>query len=66
MPAKIADVVLFNTRVQHGTKLVLWVSLPRHFYTRGKSFELVLPQRVAAKFVSTVFIESENFMEAMA
>ena len=25
-----------------------------------------MPRRVAGRFVSTVFIESENFMEAMA
>ncbi len=62
MGAKIADVVLFNTRVQRHTKLVLWVSLPRHFLSRGKNFELLLPNRVAAKFFTSVFIESENFM----
>ena len=56
MAVKLADVVLFNTRVQQNTKLVLWVSLPRHFETRGKTFELLLPHRVAARFVSTVFI----------
>jgi len=60
---KMLDAVFFNTYAQpHGPKLICWLSLPRHFLLQEKRIELLLPRRVAMRYVTTVFIESENYM----
>ena len=63
--ASLGDIVIFNTRAQRNSKvkLLLWLSLPRHGkQSINKQFEIVLPHRVAARYITTSFIESENYL----
>jgi hypothetical protein len=56
---------MFNTKVQSGfkneTKLVCWLSLPRTGQSQRR-IDFLLPHRVATRYLTVVFIESENYM----
>jgi len=61
----VCDVVYFDTKNQPRTKLICWISIPRQFKCKGQRYEFLLPRRVVGRYITTVFIESENFLTEM-
>ena len=62
------QIVLFDTKqkeVNQEPRLVSWVSFYRHKYARSAPLEICLPRAVTTKFVTAVFIESENYLEGI-
>ena len=69
MPVSIADIICFDTRTSSATveapkqRLLTWVSFWRNPDNRCEDLEFYLPKKVTTRFVSVVFIESENYLE---
>jgi len=64
LPVPVADIICFDTVSQpkDQARVLAWVSFSRQPNNRAESLHFHLPQKVTAKFVSVVFIQSENFL----
>lgn len=39
-----------------------WIDIPKYSYQKGAKFEVVLPRKVSAKYVTVSILESEDYM----
>lgn len=61
----LAKIVLFQTECQRlkPVKLLAWIQFPRVGFNNRSAFEIVLPRKVATKYVTASLINIENYME---
>ena len=65
-PIALADVICFDTVAQRSQpqRLVAWASFHRLDQARHETLQFRLPHKVMTRFITAVFIESENYLQA--
>ncbi len=61
----MADIICFDPTQQdvNKPKLFAWISYPKNLATRNEMLHFKHPKPVLAKFVTVVFIQSENLLD---